>query len=113
MPKTALQALKALLDREYEVLLTGALDQIAAITAEKEALLRKLPQESASPAGLQKVSSDLARNQALLVSAQKGVKAAELALNRLDQAQRETVFYDRSGTVSRIRRDGTGLSEKL
>lgn len=113
MPNTPLHALKALLDREYAVLLTGTLDQIVAITAEKEVLLRQLPQASASPAELRKVSSDLARNQALLVAAQKGVKAAELALNRLEQAQKETVFYDRSGAVSRIRRDGNGLSEKL
>ena len=113
MPKRPLAALQALLTRERESLLEGTLDQISAIAAEKEALLRQLPQEKASPATLEQLSKDIARNQALLASAQKGVKAAEVALSRLDQAHRETVFYDRSGTVSRIRRDGPGLSEKL
>lgn len=113
MRKGPFAALQALLIREHDALLTGALDQISDIAAEKEALLRRLPQEKASPAQLERLSKDIARNQALLVAAQKGVKAAELALGRLEKAHGETVFYDRSGTVSRIRRDGSGLSEKL
>lgn len=113
MRKGPLAALQALLTREHEALLTGALDQISDIAAEKEALLRLLPRVTASPEELAQISKDIARNQALLVAAQRGVKAAEVALGRLDQAQQETVFYDSSGTVSRIRRPGAGLSEKL
>lgn len=113
MSKRALPALQALLRQEYQALLTGALDQIASIAAEKEALLRRLPREAGSSAILSQISRDISRNQALLLSAQKGVKAAENALARLHAAQSETVFYDRSGTVSRIRKDDSGVSEKL
>lgn len=113
MAKPALRKLIWLLEQEHAALLSGALDKIPAMTMEKETLLRQIPTSGAPARVLSDVSQRIARNQALLMAAQKGVKAAEEALGRLDQATRQSAFYDKSGTVSHMHHAGPEISEKL
>lgn len=113
MGNRRLQALQTLLDQEHAALLSGALDAIAPMTAAKEKLLRQIPTRGASPADLVALSRSIARNQALLTAATKGVKAAESALATLQQATQESVVYDKSGAVSRMGQTGKGLSQKM
>lgn len=113
MRSGTLRALQLLLDQEYEALLTGSLDRIAPMTATKEKLLQQLPTKGASPKELVAISRAIARNQALLTAASKGVKAAEAGLATLKKVTQESVVYDKSGAVSRMRQEGKGLSEKM
>ncbi len=112
MPRAHAQ-LQALLEKEREALLSGELSRIGALTEEKERLLRLLPSSGASAAALSDLSGQIARNQALLMSAQKGVAAAEDAMKRLEKATQESAVYDRSGTVSHMRSASPGMSQKL
>ena len=94
-----LEPLMHLLDRERALLLEGQLDALAEIAPMKETLLDELaarPQAATEPQ-LEALRARIARNQALLDGALKGIRAVAARMNALHQVRRGLETYDQSG----------------
>ena len=92
--------LRDLLDREYESLTSGRLDQLAGILSDKEKLYEALRSDRPSAEMLSEIRSKAERNQHLIDAAARGIKAAIERLEQLASARSDLVTYDQSGRLS-------------
>ena len=93
-----IHAMSALLDREKQALLTGNLNALTQLTAEKEVLLGKIgPLTAAANGQLSDLRGKVERNQSLLKSAIEGVREVSERVKALRKAQRSLETYDRLG----------------
>lgn len=84
-PDTRAEALLGrLLALERTVLLSGQYDRLETLGREKAALIEALAATRAGVAVLQEARAGLAQNQMLLGAAREGLRAARIALDRLD-----------------------------
>ncbi|WP_133119807.1 flagellar biosynthesis protein FlgN [Pseudooceanicola lipolyticus] len=98
-----LEQLDRLLLRERTALLHGDLDEIGAMTAQKQALVQRLGQQRDQiPHDLGARREKLLRNQALLANAMQGIRAVESRLAALRRLRAGLETYDRDGRRSHV-----------
>lgn len=102
MSESTVERLNTLLNTERAALITGDLEAVAALSAEKDAIT--LTFEGGDVSQLQKLSGALMHNEALLSAAREGVQTA-LSTLRNQRAARTTLSgYDSTGNATVIER---------
>lgn len=112
-PQNLIDDLDTLLDEERLALLSGDLDQIAQIAAQKEDLIDAL--NSLSPAGqdaLKDLQAKVARNQVLLDGALQGIRKVASRLAALRKIRRSLETYDAKGQKQTIQGEVDRRMEK-
>ncbi len=112
----ALSALEDLLDHEREVILAGKIGSFQRIAQDKERLLTRLAKVDADPETLKRVRAKAERNQELLVSAARGLKAATRRLEAIAKrdSTRDTNLrtYSRDGASANLVRNPSGMNHR-
>lgn len=90
--------LEVLLDRERQAILAGELDLLARISAQKEAfLIEDAPHQPPDPALLQRLRTKAGKNQHLLGSVLKGIRAVTSRLKVLRDGAATLNTYNQKG----------------
>ncbi|MBR2573341.1 MAG: flagellar protein FlgN [Loktanella sp.] len=89
--------LRSLLETEIAAILAGQYDVLDDLAARKDQLFHELQQAPRAAADLRAISRMLARNQALLAAALKGISAARLRLTALKAVRDGLQVYDQTG----------------
>ncbi|SFR00620.1 hypothetical protein [Poseidonocella sedimentorum] len=105
-----LSDLDALLKTERDALLSGNLDAIARITEEKTALIEALGAAEPEPEELDEIRAKVRRNQDMLASSLKGIRAVAERMSELRRVRKEMTTYDANGQKTVVK---TTLSEKM
>lgn len=100
-----MRALSALLDRERQALLSGDLNVLTNLTAEKEVLLKKLGSLASGSSQLANLRKKVERNQVLLAGAIEGIRDVSERIKLLRKAQRSLETYDRLGQRAMVTTD--------
>lgn len=103
-------ALDDLLERERAALLTGDIDQINRLVAEKERLIEQLGGQDSLALG--ELRDKALRNQALIDSALQGIRDVATRLQTLRQVRRSLETYDANGNRRSIEGHVTPRVEK-
>ena len=91
-------ALDELLNAERKALLHGDLDAITRLLEQKEALIGRLgAMEDSEQAALTKLQGKVARNQALLDGALRGIRMVASRMSALRQIRKTVETYDEKG----------------
>ena len=100
-----------LLERERAALLDGNLDAIPGLLSEKEALFDRLAElDRLERAGLKDLQGKVMRNQALLDSAMRGIRAVADRMSVLRRVSQTLETYDASGRRESV---PTGRARKV
>ena len=106
-----------LMDRERSLLLRGAFDGLARLSADKQELLVSLEAAMARVHGTETVREALAaliddsrRNERIILAARQGVAAARRRIKTIIATGRGAVAYDRDGSAITSRDDATQKS---
>jgi len=92
------ERLDLLLEREREILLSGRLGDLPALAEEKEELLARLSGLDAQDRdGLGALQGKAVRNQELLDTALRGIRAVANRVNAARRLHRQIETYDRHG----------------
>ncbi|KPN64851.1 hypothetical protein SAMN04488527_12116 [Aliiroseovarius crassostreae] len=91
------QALNNLLDQERNLLLSGQLVELAKLGPEKERLFRLLPSMALSRTVIEQMRQKAEHNQALLLSANKGLRTVSRRLELLRNQKSQLRTYDAGG----------------
>ena len=92
-------ALESLLDTEREAICDGRLQDLAALVASKENLLRRLPNSSMpSPQTLKRLKEKADRNQLLLGAVVKGVRSVSARIAAIRHPTGVLNTYSASGS---------------
>lgn len=98
-----IEALDELLEEERAALLSGNLDTIERLLAQKEGLIDDLSRLDPSEAeNLRGLSKKVGRNQVLLESAMDGIRAVSERLSEMRRLKTTLDTYDSSGTKHQI-----------
>ena len=100
-----------LLDLVYQAMLVSDYDALPALSASLEQELDG-PSAKITEIGLQTIRQKAARNAAILLAAQKGIRSAQRRLDELRQAALGLVTYDRSGRRAEVS-EGRSLTQRL
>jgi len=111
MTKSAVNRLARLLEEERNALLTGNLEQVGALAAEKEALADAFDDTNAQ--ALAGLSHDLVRNGALLAAAREGVTTVLATLSKQREARNSLSTYDSQGRASTISNAPKGTERRF
>lgn len=110
MRKSAPVKLNELLDQERQLLISGALDQVAALVPEKESLLDDVAREGAATvADLDIIKHKADQNRALFDAALAGLKSVVERLSELKRLQSGFDTYDKAG--QRLQHEPGGASK--
>lgn len=108
-----IRKLDRLLDEEREILLTGELDRLSDLLAEKEHLIDSLNAADAEPTDdLRRTSEKTLRNQALLQEALAGIRNVARKLGEMRQARRSFDTYDKLGHRMQVASESQSSVEK-
>jgi flagellar biosynthesis/type III secretory pathway chaperone len=88
MRDPTISELRSLLETETAAILTGQYAQLDDLASRKDQLFQELQQAPRAAADLRAISRMLARNQALLAAALKGISAVRDGLQVYDQSGR-------------------------
>ena len=94
---TRIEALRALLDQERQLLLTGKIEALTKIAPEKERLLSHLAGSTDDAGLLDQLRRKADRNQELLVAVSKGIRAVSRRLELLRTQKTQLRTYDSVG----------------
>lgn len=95
--------LDQILEEERRILLSGNLDQMAALVERKERVIDDLADAEATDAeALGSLNAKLKRNQALLDQALEGIRAVAKRLSALRRVRRSLDTYDARGEKQAI-----------
>ncbi|TNJ42260.1 flagellar export chaperone FlgN [Phaeobacter sp. B1627] len=112
-PQALITALDAILDQERAALKEGQLHKLEGLLQQKEALFDQLNAiGNLEKAALDTVNNKVARNQELLGSAMKGIKAVANRMAELRKVRRGLEVYDRSGRKTQFSTTGSLKLEK-
>ena len=111
MSKRAVVQLAHLLEVERAALLSGDLEAVGALTAEKEALTTGF--EGSDAGELQALSMALHRNEALLAAARDGVSTVLTTLRQQRDARISLSSYDSSGKATKIGQPARGTERRF
>lgn len=107
------QRLADLLNQERELLLSGALDAVVALTPEKEALMTALREGAPQPSdGLTALVARAERNGALFEAALAGLRSASERLTELKRLRSGFETYDEAGHRQQHAQGRPGRLEK-
>lgn len=102
-PQKLIDRLDGLLEQERDALLSGELEDIARIAAQKEELMDALNAIAPGDRGnLQSLQAKVARNQVLLDGALQGIRKVATRLAALRRIRRTLETYDASGRKQTI-----------
>lgn len=104
-------ALLAAFDAERTAILSGDFQSLAQLQERKMELGVALERNALSADDLQALSDKIARNAALLTSANAGVAQARETISTLRRGLRTSV-YDKNGTVSHMEAQATKIERK-
>ncbi len=96
-PKRLTDSLLDFLDKERRAILAGNLNEMKRIAAEKERLMERYKSAEPDQKSLENLREKIARNQALLTAALKGIRAVTVKLSGLRDAQPQMKTYNRDG----------------
>ena len=102
----------ALLDRVHRALLQGDYAALPALTAALTAAMAALQTAPAGRATLEAVAQRAHRNEACLLAAQRGIRAAQRRLRDIRSAGSSLVTYDQKGRRAEVVA-GRDLAKKL
>lgn len=102
MKTTVTDRLEALIQSEREALMSGDLERIAEILAQKEPLISELLSEPLAAEKIAPIRRDLKRNQELFDHALSGIRAVADRLADLNKARAGLETYDAQGRKSAI-----------
>ncbi|MEX0349341.1 MAG: hypothetical protein AB3N15_07920 [Paracoccaceae bacterium] len=108
----AISQMNALLDQERQLLIAGALDQVAALASEKEVLLASIEQGMATAADLDAIRRKADKNRALFDAALAGLRSVVERLTELKRLQSGFDTYDRTGQRRQHEPGGASKLEK-
>ncbi|MCL6284674.1 flagellar biosynthesis protein FlgN [Ruegeria sp. 2012CJ41-6] len=109
---SAISKLNELLDQERQLLISGALDQVAALTPAKEFLLDGVAQDSATVGDLDAIRVKADQNRVLFDAALAGLRSVVERLSELKRLQSGFDTYDRSGQRQQHEPGGASKLEK-
>lgn len=95
--RTAAQSLNNLLEQERMFLLAGDLNALAKLAPEKERLFKLIPTVSLDAKTLREMAQKADRNQALLLAANKGIRAVSRRIEALRNHKSQLRTYDAGG----------------
>ncbi|MBT2132266.1 flagellar biosynthesis protein FlgN [Aliiroseovarius lamellibrachiae] len=98
------EALRALLDQERQLLLTGKIEALTKIAPEKERLLSHLAGSTDDAGLLDQLRRKADRNQELLVAVSKGIRAVSRRLELLRTQKTQLRTYDSVGQSQNLTR---------
>lgn len=109
-----IESLMHLLERERALLLKGQLDALAEIIPIKETLLDEIAarDRTAPEAQMVALRARIARNQALLDGALRGIRAVAARMSDLRQVRRGLDTYDQSGRRTTIESPGPSVERR-
>ncbi|WP_390911604.1 flagellar biosynthesis protein FlgN [Pseudosulfitobacter sp. SM2401] len=103
MIQDTIDSLDDLLDAERAALLTGDIDQIGRLMAQKESLIDTLnDQEAVDRSELEHLNSKVERNQELLHSALDGIRTVARRLATMRRIRKTLETYDAQGRKNSI-----------
>jgi flagellar biosynthesis/type III secretory pathway chaperone len=105
----AISRLNDLLDQERQLLISGALDQVAALSSKKESLLDGVAQDVATVGDLDALRFKANQNRALFNAALAGLRSVVERLSELKRLQSGFDTYDRAG--KRLQHEPGGASK--
>lgn len=111
MGERAVDRLAHLLEVEKAALLSGDLQAVGTLTAEKEALAAGF--ENGTPGELRALSSALERNGVLLAAAKDGVSTVLETLRQQRDARMSLSSYDSSGKATKIEQPARGTERRF
>ncbi|WP_424974824.1 hypothetical protein [Dinoroseobacter sp. S124A] len=101
------------LEREYEILKTGKFDDIAALSAKKETLLRGLDPKTLKPAAAQTIGQLANRNRSLMSEVMRALKDVSARIRSAEKPDRAFSSYTAVGGAVNIGANARGHSKKL
>jgi|GEM_PF-1652908 flagellar biosynthesis/type III secretory pathway chaperone len=104
-PTRADDALDRLLDQERQLILSGRIEALAQVSAEKDRLMARLGQSHGDARDLDKLRRKADRNQHLLMAVAKGIRTVSRRLDALKAQQNgraRFATYDRGGRTAQL-----------
>lgn len=108
----AIDALDDLLDHERELIRSGKIDTLIRLAPEKERLLSRLPGSVDDAKTLARLREKVERNQQLLVSAARGIKAATARIEAIRQGRETLRTYGRDGASADLGQKPSGFNKR-
>ena len=99
------EALDRLLDHEKQLILSGRIEALAQISAEKDRLMARLGQSPSGAEALDQLRRKADRNQQLLMAVAKGIRTVSRRLEALKAQQSGRArfsTYDRGGRTAQL-----------
>ncbi|PIE16230.1 MAG: flagellar biosynthesis protein FlgN [Rhodobacterales bacterium] len=96
-PKRLTDSLLDFLEKERRAILAGNLNEMKRIAAEKERLMSRYQSVQPDQKSLENLREKIARNQALLTAALKGIRAVTVKLGALRGGQIQMTTYNKDG----------------
>ena len=98
----AADALEDHLDHERTLILSGKIDGLLRMSAEKERLMARLARNGDDDATLQRLRRKAERNQELLRAAARGMQSAARRIDKLRNADTGLRTYGRDGATAEL-----------
>ena len=98
----AADALEDHLDHERKMILSGQIESLLRVTAEKERLLGRLPRAGDNDEVIQRLRRKAERNQQLLLAAARGMKSAARRIDSLRKVETGLRTYGRDGAAATL-----------
>lgn len=108
----AIEALDDLLDHERALIKTGKIDALLRLSPQKERLLARLPGSIDDATTLARLRTKVERNQELLVSAARGIKAATARIDAMRQGRESLRTYGRDGSSADLGQKPGGFNKR-
>ncbi len=105
-------ALRAVLDQERQLLLTGKIESLVKIAPEKERLLGQLAGSTDDTGLLDQLRRKADRNQELLVAVSKGIRAVSRRLETLRTQKTQLRTYDAGGQSQNLTQRKTTFEKR-
>ncbi|MFS4581708.1 flagellar biosynthesis protein FlgN [Phaeobacter sp. C3_T13_0] len=112
-PQQLIDELDSLLDVERAALVSGDLQKLEPLLAQKEMIITKLNMTAdLERETLEHVQGKVSRNQILLDSAMEGIRAVAARMAELRRVRKGLDVYDQAGRKTRFATSGTPSLEK-